>query len=216
MPSKKDNFDDDFFDDKLDSGPNNDFYSSNELTKKGIYYIYGEIETCSLLSIHQDILLKHMDPKWNDDVQIIVNSFGGCAAEGFSLIDLLNWVRMDVRTVAIGFCGSMGACVACCGTPGKRFVTKNASIMIHGASWGADGNVHQIATVTKEMQREHERHVDFWLRHSKYSKREDIEKYFLHGRNDEYMSAEEAIRHGIFDGICGESKTPTLKKKLSK
>jgi ATP-dependent protease ClpP protease subunit len=107
MRSKKDNADDDFFNDGLDVRLDSDWSPSSELKKKGIYYITGEIGFNSLLDIHQDILLKHMDPKWTDDIQLIINSYGGYVAEGYSLIDLLDWVRMDVRTIAIGFCGSM-------------------------------------------------------------------------------------------------------------
>ena len=51
-------------------------------------------------------------------IQIIVNSVGGSVAEGMALIDLLDWVRMDIRTIAMGFCASMGTCIACCGTYG--------------------------------------------------------------------------------------------------
>ena len=91
-----------------------------ELRKKGIYYITGEIEDESLVEIHQDIVLKHLDPKWKDDIQVIVNTVGGYCPETWGLVDLLDYVRMDVRTVGLGECCSAGAVLLASGTPGKR------------------------------------------------------------------------------------------------
>jgi ATP-dependent Clp protease protease subunit len=186
----------------------------DELAKKGIYYITGEVDVDTLLEVHQDILLKHLNPSWNNDIQLIINSVGGSVSEGNSLIDLLDWVRMDVRTVAMGCCASMGACLACCGTHGKRIISPSASIMIHGATWGVYGTKAQIAAVSKEMEREHERDVSFWLKHSKYMTKEDIENYFLNEKHDVWMSAEEAINHGIFDLMSGQEVI--TKKKVKK
>ena len=197
-----------FFDDMFDDEDR--IFSSNtdiELKRKGIYYITGEINSSSLVDIQQDILLKHLDPSWNDDIQLIINSVGGSVAEGYALIDLLEWVKMDVRTTAIGFCASMGTCIACSGTKGKRIITPNTSIMIHGTICGVEGNYNQIAAVSREMLRDHERDIKFWMKHSKYKKKVDIEKHFLHGKYDIYMEPEEAIKHGIFDGICKGNKS---------
>lgn len=180
------------------------FSAREELTRRGIYYIAGQIEEDSLIDMHQDILLKHLNPKWNDDIQIIVNSPGGLASEGWALIDLLDWIKMDVRTVAIGCCASMASMLASAGTPGKRIIAANTSLMIHGCSWGSFGRKADIAAVSQEMEREHEREIKFWIKNSKYSNRDEIEKYFLHGKNDQYFSAEEALEHGLFDHIAGK------------
>jgi len=164
--------------DKDDKSDMSSIDPREELFKRGIYYVTEYLDTDALLEIHQDILLKHMDPSWNNDIQIIVNSVGGSVSEGNSLIDLLDYIRMDVRTTAMGFCASMGACIACCGTHGKRVITPNTSIMIHGSKWGGKGNRHDIAAVSKEMERDHERDVRFWIKHSKYTKKEEIEEVF--------------------------------------
>ena len=184
-----------------------------DLNLRGIYYITGLIEEGFLREIHQNILLKHIDPSWQDDIQLIINSVGGSVSEGNSFIDLLDFIRMDVRTTAMGYCASMGACLACCGSRGKRVITPNTMIMIHGTTWGVDGNRHQISAVSREMERDHDRDVKFWLKHSKYTKREEVERHFLHGHNDEFMNAEEAIKHGIFDGIVGQKKRRRRGKK---
>lgn len=190
--------------------------ASDKLQQQGIYYITGQIDTNSLLEIQQDILLKHMTPSWNQDIQLIINSVGGSIPEGNAFIDLLDWIRMDVRTVAMGWCASMGACLACCGTPGKRLVSPSASIMIHGAQWGIWGTRHDIAVIAKEMEREHLREIAFWIKHSKYKTQEEIEKHFLHGTYDVFMSAQEALQHGIFDGIIGQEINKPINTEVTK
>lgn len=202
-----------------DKDEDKDLFSSprEKLNDRGIYYITGYIDEDELLDIHQDILLKHMDTTWQGDVQLVINSYGGLTSEGWALIDLLDWVRMDVRTIAIGYCASQGACLACCGTPGKRVIAPNTALMVHGAHWGAEGTVQQMVAVTEQMKREHDRDVRFWLKHSKYTRREDIEKIFLHGKSDVFLEAEEAVKHGIIDGIIGQPKPePPVKKVRSR
>ena len=135
-----------------------------KLYEKGIYYITGEIETNSLLEIHQDILLKHLDPAWHDDIQFIINSVGGEVAEGWALIDLLDWVKMEVQTTGLGLCASLGAMLLASGTTGKRRLGRNASLMVHGASVGyAGGNYQQLVTLTEDMKQEQRRAIEFWI-----------------------------------------------------
>lgn len=175
--------------------------TNQELKDRGIYYITGQISENSLLEIHQDVLLKHLDPHWKDDIQLIINSPGGMMNEMNTLIDLLDWVRMDIHTTAIGEVASAGACLACCGTKGKRVITPNTTVMIHGPMVEVGGNKGQIVSETNEMKRVHNRMVQFWIKHSKYKTEKQIEKHFLHGKYDVFMDAEEAVKHGIFDHI---------------
>jgi ATP-dependent Clp protease protease subunit len=195
---------------KQSSGPSIDIDSlsgpQESLARKGIYYITGEIEDGSLLEIHQDILLKHLDPSWRDDIQLIVNSVGGSCAEGWALIDLLDWVRMDIKTVGLGQCCSLGAVLIAAGTIGKRSVTKNTTIMIHGAwSTGLSGNKQQLAAQMKDMELEHNKTIRFWMSHSKHKTQAAIEKSFLDGL-DKYFTPPDALEHEIIDEIIGETK----------
>lgn len=180
------------------------------LRNNGIYYITGEIDVGSLLAIQQDILVKHLNPQWNNDIQLIINSTGGETAEAWALVDLLNFIRMDVRTIGLGCCASMGAILLASGTPGKRLIAPNTSVMIHGAFLaGFGGNTQQMATVMKDISQEFERHLQFWTTHSKYKTKGEIEKHFLDGF-DKFMTAEEALGHGVVDLMV--STKPVAKK----
>ena len=114
--------------------------SEDYLRNSGIYYITGEIDTDSLLGYHQDILAKEIDPKWrNKDIQLIINSIGGEVSEGWMLIDLIDYVRMDVRTVGMGEICSLGTMLVAAGTKGKRSCSANCSLMVHGFSMSMSG-----------------------------------------------------------------------------
>jgi len=189
--------------------------SSEELKERGVYYVSGEIEEGSLREIQEDMLLKHLDPEWTDDVTIIVNSVGGSVPETWALIDLMDWVRFDVRTTGLGLCASAGACILAAGTQGKRIAAQNCSIMIHGMSDVLFGNAQQIVAQQKYVKDEHEKDIQFWIKHSKYTNREEIEQYFLQGL-DVYLTAKEALEHGVVDYIQISKKESARKKVVKK
>lgn len=193
--------------------------STDQLRQKGIYYITGDIDNDSLLEIHQDILLKHLNPDWKDDIQVIVNSPGGSMPEGWALIDLLNWVRMDVRTIGIGFCASLGAILLASGTRGKRVISQNTAVMVHGPSiYGLQGNKQELVNAMKDVDFEYNRHVKFWTEHSNYTE-EQVKKQLLDGQ-DRFYLPDEAIKLGLADIVVEYKKkvpcAPTGKKKKTK
>lgn len=176
--------------------------AGEKLRAKGVYYLTGEIENDSLLDIHQDILDKHLDEKWNKDIQIIINSCGGLCTETWALIDLLDWCKMDVRTVGMGECSSMGAILLACGTPGKRMAAKNCEIMIHKHMMGMYDKHDELIASMKSSDDEYRRQVHFWLEHSKYTKESEILKHIL-TTTDNFLTPLEAYKHGIVDQVQG-------------
>jgi ATP-dependent Clp protease protease subunit len=175
------------------------------LRNRGIYYIVGEIDTGTLIPIQQDLLLKHLTPSWKDDVQLFINSCGGCAQEMWALVDLMEFVRMDVWTTVIGQASSAGAVLLAAGTKGKRRAAPNASIMIHQVAGGLGGNYSQIVAQSKDYQMEHMRHLKFWARHSNLGTIEEVEKQLVL-TVDNSLSIETAMKFGVIDEILGYEK----------
>lgn len=172
------------------------------LRRCGIYYVWGPITEGSLKETHQDLLLKHfLGPKrYNSPVQFILNSSGGDADEAMSLIDLLGNLRFPVGTAGFGTCGSAAAMLLACGTKGLRTVAPNCGVMIHVYAWSSAGNHHDLLAHRKAEDDEYNKEIDFWSRHSKYKGRADIEKHLLK-KQDTWLSAKEAVAHGIADHI---------------
>lgn len=173
------------------------------LQDRGVYHIAGHLHDGSLRRINEDIILKQLSTTWTDDIQLIVNSPGGLSCEGWPLVDILDWIRMDVRTVGMGDIASFGTMIVAAGTPGKRFVTPNTSIMVHNFYGGVDGKYTDIVANMKQMHDEHHRAVRFWTQHSKYNTVEEVMEHLLKSE-DVHLTPEEALTHGIIDGIAGK------------
>ncbi len=179
--------------------------SEDMLKMSGIYYISGEIKDDTLKPIHQDILLKHyVGPKhWNSDIQLIVNSPGGNLDETNALLDLLSNVRMDIRTICLGSCASAAAMLIASGTKGKRVMGPHSTIMIHRYTWGAYDKQQELVARRSIEDATHEQMIDFWIRHSKYKTKKDVEKHLLK-TVDNWMTASQAVSHGIVDHIAAK------------
>jgi ATP-dependent Clp protease protease subunit len=119
---------------------------------------------------------------------------------------------MDIRTTGLGIVGSAAASLLSCGTKGKRCIAPNTSIMVHGAFDSIEGNHEQLVSRMRWMQHEQERDIRFWLEHSKYKTREAVLQNLLTAV-DIWMTAEEAVNHGIIDYISQPAKISKKKKR---
>lgn len=191
--------------DKLDIGSG----ASDELSEHGIYFITGEIDRDSLLPIQQDIMLKHIDPSWSGDIQLFINSLGGSAIETWAFIDILDMVRMDVQTTALGYVASAAACIFAAGTKGKRRATQNATILVHQFSTAIGGNYSELVNAQRDLDREMQKDIRFWKEHSNLDE-EKVVSQLLKGL-DTALTPEEALELGIVDEIMTSRKVPEVK-----
>src|SRR5882762_8355548 len=105
-----------------------DIYS--RLLKDRIIILTGPVTDESANTIIAQLLFLSNDDS-KSDIQFYVNSPGGSVSAGFGIIDTMKFLRCDVATTCIGMAASMGACLLCAGTQGKRFVLKNSQVMLH-------------------------------------------------------------------------------------
>lgn len=173
-----------------------------ELESKGIYYLTGEINSENILPIHKDLVRKSLN-KWRDSFTFFINSPGGLCSEGWSLIDLIDWIKSQgftVETIGMGEIYSMGTFLLASGTRGHRMIMPNTTVMVHPAQMILGGNTHEIRDTFRILEIEEAKSLQFWKINSKYKSDNKIKEIFL-SRKDFYMTAEEAIRHGIVDRI---------------
>ena len=183
------------------------------LRAAGVYYITGDIEEGSLVEISQDILLKHMNSEWNQDIMIVVNSCGGNLDEGWMLIDLLDYFRLDVVTLGLGTCASLGAMLVSSGTCGKRRLARRTTLMTHlPGHYGLGGNHHVLTNEMKVVQREYDKTINFWLEKSSLKTQAEVEKPIV-SNQDTYLTPEEAIAYGIADEIITHKKGVQIEPK---
>jgi ATP-dependent Clp protease protease subunit len=177
-----------------------DSSDAENLAAEGVYFILGRIGDGTLDDVIAGLLAKNRDVSWNREVQIFINSVGGDCQEGWALVDLMEIVRFPVKTIAMGTACSMGAIILAAGTKGKRFILPNTEIMTHVHSGGVYGEYHELEAGMKGQDREYGRHLRFWMKRSKYKTAKKVEQHILRS-SDSYMTAEEAVTHGIADSV---------------
>ncbi len=172
-----------------------DIYS--RLLKDRIIFLGGPIEdTMANLIIAQLLFLQSEDPK--KDINIYVNSPGGSVSSTLAIIDTMKFIKPDVATYCVGIAASGAAMILSAGAKGKRFVLKNAEVMIHQPlADGIGGQATDIAISAKHILKTKENLNRMLAEHTgqPLSKIEnDVERDF-------FMTAEEAKKYGIVDKI---------------
>ena len=119
-----------------------DIYS--RLLKERIIFMGGVIDdhTANLI-IAQLLFLESEDPE--KDINLYVNSPGGSVSSTLAMIDTMNHVKPDVRTICVGMAASGGALLLSAGAKGKRYALPNAEVMIHQPLGGVEGQATDIA-----------------------------------------------------------------------
>ena len=168
------------------------------MLRNRIVFCNGEVEDNMAQSIvAQLLLLEAEDPQ--KDITMYVSSPGGSILAGNAIISTMDYIKCDVRTIVTGYAASMGAVIASSGTIGKRMALPLAEVMVHCASSGASGRVHDMVRSVEHTQRLNDQLIRRMAERScgKVSEEELAEIC----RYDTWWTAQEAIDHGIIDEI---------------
>jgi ATP-dependent Clp protease protease subunit len=122
---------------------------------------------------------------------------GGHVDAGLAIIDTMNYIKADVMTIGLGTCASMGALILSSGAKGKRIVLPDTRVMIHQVLGGASGQATDVEIQTKEILRLKKRTTEILAQNTGKAVK-TVEKDC---ERDNFMSAEEALKYGIVDGI---------------
>nr|WP_303048085.1 ATP-dependent Clp endopeptidase proteolytic subunit ClpP [Victivallis sp. Marseille-Q1083] len=147
------------------------------------------------LIIAQLLFLQAEDPK--KDIDLYINSPGGSVTAGLAIYDTMQILSCDVKTYCLGQCASMGAVLLCAGAAGKRYALPNSRIMIHQPWGGAQGTAADIDIQAKEILRLRQMLNAIIAGHTK----QPLKKVEKDTERDFFMSAEEAVKYGIVDGV---------------
>lgn len=171
-----------------------DIYS--RLLKERVIFLGDEVnEQTANLVVAQLLHLAYEDPK--SDIKLYINSPGGSVYDGFAIYDTIQYIKPDVQTIGIGLQASMGAFLLSSGTKGKRFALQNSRIMIHQPSSGTKGKItdqeimlNEGIYLKKVLNKILAKNTGQTL--AKIGK--DVDRDF-------WMSATEAKKYGIIDGV---------------
>ena len=170
------------------------------LLEAGMYAFMGPVDTESVKPVVEWILhANYVVKKKKKELLLMICSEGGDLEPAFALIDVMQSSNIPIKTVGLGQISSSGLLIFLAGTPGRRLLTPNTSILSHQFSWGSDGKAHELFATVKEFELTQQRMV----RHYQESTGLDEEtiKQVLLPPQDMYLSAEEALTYNICDQI---------------
>jgi len=171
-----------------------DIYS--RLLRDRIIMVTGEIETnMANVIVAQLLLLESENP--NADISMYINSPGGQVSAGWAIMDTMQYIKSPVSTIGMGMVASMGAILLAAGEKGKRFVLPNTEIMIHQPSSGTEGKVTDMEIYLEQTRRIKQNMIK---QMAGFTGRKDKEIFDAMER-DNWMSADEAKKFGLIDGI---------------
>jgi ATP-dependent Clp protease protease subunit len=136
------------------------------------------------------------------DITMHIDSPGGSVKSGLSMVDVMDYINCDIRTVNTGMAASMGSVLLGAGTKGKRSSLKHSTTMLHQSSGGFSGNIQDAEIDWKEWQKVND---ELFVLLGGYCNK-DPEQVKTDATRDFWLTAEEAKAYGIIDEII--SKKP--------
>ncbi|OGO00496.1 MAG: ATP-dependent Clp protease proteolytic subunit [Chloroflexi bacterium RBG_13_51_52] len=198
----------------VESGPRGermwDLYSM--LLKERIIMLFTPIsDPVANTLIAQLLYLEREDPE--RDINMYIQSPGGVISAGLAIYDTMQLIRPQVSTICVGMAASMATVLLCAGSKGKRFALPHATIHMHQAIGGAQGQASDIVIAAKEIMRQQDILKDILIHHTGQS----LEKITHDTDRDFYLNPDQAVEYGIIDEVLykpsGEKEEKAKKEK---
>jgi ATP-dependent Clp protease protease subunit len=155
--------------------------------------------------IAQLLYLDREDPE--KDINLYINSPGGVINAGLAIYDTMQLISAPVSTICIGLAASMGTVLLSAGHKGKRFALPNATIHMHQALGGAQGQAKDIEIAAREILRLQEVIRDIVAHRTG----QDAEKVARDMDRDFYMNPHQALEYGLIDEILAKPEEKAVK-----
>ncbi len=193
----------------VESGPRGDRFWDiySLLLKERIVMLFTPIvDQVANVIIAQLLYLEREDP--DKDISMYIQSPGGVISSGLAIYDTMQLIRPEVSTICVGMAASMATVLLCAGAKGKRYTLPNATIHLHQAVGGAQGQAADIVIAAREIARQQDVLKDLIVKHTG----QPLEKVTHDTDRDFYLNAEQAVEYGIVDEILRKPSEEKAKK----
>ena len=171
------------------------------LNDHGVMVLMGEIDEDTVKPVIEWILHEnYVRKKKIKELLLTICSSGGDLGVGIALIDVMRSSKIPIKTVGLGTIASCGLLIFLSGSPGRRVLTPNTSIMSHQFSWGTEGKVHELFATVKEFELTQQRMVNLYKNCTGLD--EETIKRVLLPPQDVYLSAQDALQYHICDHVA--------------
>ena len=141
--------------------------------------------------------LMFLNSNSEEEIKMHIDSPGGSVKSGLSMVDVMDYIDCDIRTINTGMAASMGSVLLGAGTKGKRMSLRFSRTMLHQSSGGFRGNIQDAEIDWAEWQKINE--VLFELLGEYCGK--TAEQVKNDASRDLWLGANDALEYGIIDEI---------------
>ena len=161
------------------------------------------------LIVAQLLFLQFDDPE--KPIYMYINSTGtswyggdsiGFETEAFAICDTMNYIKPPVHTICIGQAMGTAAMILSSGTKGFRASLPHATIILHQARQGAQGQATDIQIRAQEVLENKRAVLEIFAKNTGQS----IEKLSKDTDRMLYMTPQEAKEYGLIDKVLESSK----------
>lgn len=172
----------------------------SRLMMERIIWVAGEVnDNMSIITQAQLMFLDSID---NNDITMHVDSPGGSVKSGLSMVDVMDYIISDIRTINTGMAASMGSILLGAGTKGKRSSLRFSRTMLHQSSGGFRGNIQDAEIDMIEWKKLND--SLFELLGSYCGK--TAEQVKSDASRDLWLSSQDALEYGIIDEIITKKR----------
>jgi ATP-dependent Clp protease protease subunit len=167
----------------------------SRLMLERIIWVAGEVNDGMSTIVQAQLMF--LDSLDHNDITMHVDSPGGSVKSGLSMVNVMEYINSDIRTICTGMAASMGSVLLGAGTKGKRGSLYDSEIMLHQSSGGAYGNIQDAEITMMWWKKKNDRLFELL---GKYCNK-PMEQVKNDATRDLWLSAEEALVYGIIDEI---------------
>jgi ATP-dependent Clp protease, protease subunit len=131
------------------------------------------------------------------EITLHIDTPGGSVKSGLSIVDVMDYIKSDVRTINTGMAYSMGSVLLGAGTKGKRNSLRFSKTMMHNSSGQAGGNISDARITFNEWEKVNT--ILFELLGGYCGK--DPKEVEYDASRDKWLTSQEALEYGIIDEI---------------
>jgi len=170
---------------------NNHIYFYSEVTRETIFELIMYIKEAEEENLITSLKL-HLD---TIPIFLHINSKGGSVFDAFNAIDVIQSCRMPVHTIVEGATASAGTLISVVGE--KRYMTKNAFMLIHQLSSVCWGKMSEIEDEFENLQELTEKIKEIYSENTKIPKKE-LSKLLQH---DLWLNSTKSLKYGLVDEL---------------
>ncbi|MCR5183774.1 MAG: ATP-dependent Clp protease proteolytic subunit [Opitutales bacterium] len=184
-----------------------------EFLKQRKIFLWGAVEDATARDVTEKLLyLEQTGP--GEPITFYINTPGGSITAGMAIYDTIKLISSPVTVIVTGLAASMGSILLSAPQKGRRLLYPHARVLIHqplisGFFEGPATNI-QIEAAEMETLREELNRI------LAEASGQPLEKITEDTDRDFWLSAEEAIKYGLADGIVEPDCVKAVPAKKSK